>query len=46
MGCIKSAAIKEPLVDVVEDRAINSKVCQILDLDLLKISKDDIEFSH
>eukprot|EP00622_Pseudochattonella_farcimen_P001971 FR736806.1.p1 GENE.FR736806.1~~FR736806.1.p1 ORF type:complete len:293 (+),score=48.43 FR736806.1:39-881(+) len=45
MSVIKEIAITEPLVDVVEGKAVVSNAVPILNLDLLTCSKDDCEFS-
>ena len=38
--------MKEPLVDIVDTKPINSNKCKILDLNLLTMHKEDIEFSN
>lgn len=45
MTCLGHAAIKEPLVDSVEPNMINSNACMILDLDLVRMKKEDVNFS-
>lgn len=46
MSCLGSAAMKEPLVDIVEPNMINSSTCQVLDLNLRTMKKEDVEFSN
>jgi protein arginine N-methyltransferase 1 len=46
MSCLGHAAIKEPLVDTVGEGMINSNTCMILDLDLVRMNKDDVNFSN
>ena len=36
--------MKEPLVDSVESNMINTDACMILDLDLVNMKKEDVEF--
>lgn len=45
MTCIKKWALKEPLVDSVESRAINSQSCAILDVNLKTAKVEDLDFS-
>lgn len=45
MNCLSAAAMKEPLIDMCEPNMINSDACLILDLDLVKMKKEDVEFS-
>src|ERR1700733_14392256 len=45
MSYLSSAAMKEPLIDVCESNMINSTYCMILDLDLIHMKKEDVEFS-
>ena len=45
MSCMSAAAMKEPLIDMVEADMINSNACMILDLDLVKMKKEDVEFA-
>ncbi len=46
MNCLSAAAMKEPLVDSVESNMINSSACQILDLNLVTMAKEDVEFCN
>lgn len=46
MTCLQTAAMKEPLVDMVEPNMIISNECCILDLDLVNCDKDDVEFCN
>ncbi|SGY16263.1 BQ5605_C012g06823 [Microbotryum silenes-dioicae] len=43
-SCIKEIALKEPLVDTVDLKAVVTKPCKIATFDLLKITKDDLKF--
>ncbi len=45
MSAIKSLAILEPLVDVVEAKSVITHQAPILELDLLTCTKDDLSFS-
>ena len=45
MSCLSKAAMKEPLIDIVDSRYINSKSWKILDLDLYTMKKEDVEFA-
>jgi len=45
MSCMSHAALKEPLVDVCDGDMINSSDHMILDLDLVHMKKEDVEFS-
>eukprot|EP00624_Nannochloropsis_granulata_P006026 evm.model.NODE_4365_length_7507_cov_22.568668.1 len=45
MSAIKSLAILEPLVDVVEAKSVVTNQAPILELDLLTCSKEDLSFS-
>ncbi len=42
MSCLANAAMKEPLVDSVEKDMIVSNSCQILDLNLVTMKKEDV----
>ena len=46
MSCMTPTVMKEPLVDTVESQAIMSNACKILDLDLVRCKKEDVEFSN
>jgi len=46
MSCLATAAMKEPLVDSVEGSMINSSTCQVLDLNLKTMKKEEVEFSN
>ena len=46
MSCLSKAAMKEPLIDCVDGKYINSKSWKILELDLYKMKKEDVEFSN
>lgn len=45
MSCIKEIAKVEPLVDTVNGDALLSDVCPILDIDLTKVTKEELSFS-
>jgi protein arginine N-methyltransferase 1 len=46
MNCIKKWALKEPLVDCVDSKAVNSHACAILDIDIKTVKVEDLNFSH
>lgn len=46
MSCMQSAVMKEPLIDVCESNMLVSNSCMILDLDLVNMKKEDVEFSN
>jgi protein arginine N-methyltransferase 1 len=39
------AVMKEPLIDYCEDYMVNSDDCKIIEFDLTKIKKEDLEYS-
>ena len=45
MSCLTPTVMKEPLVDTVNKDCVMSEPCKILDLDLVKCNKRDVEFS-
>lgn len=45
MSCMSQQFVKEPLIDVCNGEMINSNSCKILDLDLVKMKKEDVEFT-
>lgn len=45
MSPIKDIALKEPVVDVVNDKALVTNSVSILQLDILTCTKDDVKFS-
>ena len=45
MSCLTPTVMKEPLVDTVDSQMIMSDACKILDLDLVKCKKSDVEFA-
>lgn len=45
MSCLATAAMKEPLIDSCEGNMICSDACKILELDLCKMKKEDVEFA-
>lgn len=45
MSCMTPTVMKEPLVDVVNSDMLMSDSCKILDLDLVNMKKDDVNFS-
>lgn len=46
MSCLASAAMKEPLIDICNGNMLNSTICKVLDLDLVHMKKEDVEFSN
>jgi len=44
-SCIKDIALREPLVDTVELKAVVTKPCEFKTIDLLTAKKDDLTFS-
>jgi len=44
MACIKELALLEPLVDVCDPEQIMSNAAKILDIDLYKVKKEDLDF--
>ena len=44
MSCIKDIAMTEPLVDTVEGDAVVTNSVPILSLDILTVTKDDLQF--
>ena len=47
MSCLRNASMKEPLVDILDNNSqINSNECLILDLDLLRMKKEEVEFAN
>jgi len=45
MSCIKEIALREPLVDTVDQKMIISDSCQILKVDILTVKKSDLDFT-
>jgi protein arginine N-methyltransferase 1 len=46
MSCIKKWAYKEPLVECINGKSLNSECEAFLDIDLLKVKKEDLDFSN
>ena len=46
MSTIKKMALAEPLVDIVDSKAIISSIEPILHLDIMTCKKEDLAFSH
>jgi len=44
MSCIKRLALLEPLVDTCDSAQVMSESCQVLDLDLYRVTKADLDF--
>ncbi|EGO25741.1 hypothetical protein SERLADRAFT_466313 [Serpula lacrymans var. lacrymans S7.9] len=44
-SCIKDIALREPLVDTVELKSVNTNPCMIKKIDLLTAKKEDLAFS-
>ena len=45
MSCMATTVLREPLIDVLDSRAINSSSCKIVDFDFDHMKKSDVEFS-
>lgn len=45
MSCLTPTVMKEPLVDTVDSQMIMSDSCKILDLDLVRCKKSDVNFA-
>ena len=45
MSCLQSAALKEPLVDICDCEYINSNTTKLVDLDLVRMKREDANFS-
>jgi len=45
MSCIKKIALLEPLVDVCDPKQIISDACCVLDIDLYKVTKEQLDFA-
>lgn len=46
MSCMTPTVMKEPLVDVVNSDMLMSDSCKVLDLDLVHMKKEDVNFSN
>jgi len=46
MTCMTPTVMKEPLVDVVNSNMLMSDACKVLDLDLVNMKKEDVNFSN
>ena len=46
MSCMTKGMFKDPIVDTVPQENIMSNECCILDLDLVRMKKEDVEFSN
>jgi type I protein arginine methyltransferase len=46
MSCLTPTVMKEPLVDVVNSDMLMSNAYKVLDLDLVNMDKDEVNFSH
>lgn len=44
MSCLAPTVMREPLVDVVPNKAIISSSCKVLDIDLCKMAQSEVEF--
>lgn len=44
MECMKKVALSEPLVDIVEEQLVMSKLSKVLDIDLYTIKAEDLNF--
>lgn len=45
MKCLQAAALKEPLVDTCDNEYINSNTYKLIELDLVRMKKQDVNFS-
>jgi len=45
MSCIKKVALREPLVDTVDQRAVATDACAVKTFDLYTIKKEDLDFT-
>jgi len=45
MSCIKEMALKEPLVDTVDQNMVITNACPVLKVDILTVKKADLDFS-
>ena len=43
-SCMKEVALREPLVDTVDVKAVVTKPCRVLELDLKTITKAELTF--
>eukprot|EP01015_Nassula_variabilis_P017014 TRINITY_DN2646_c0_g1_i3.p1 TRINITY_DN2646_c0_g1~~TRINITY_DN2646_c0_g1_i3.p1 ORF type:complete len:241 (+),score=28.12 TRINITY_DN2646_c0_g1_i3:66-788(+) len=46
MPSIKRWVTTEPLVDVVNEKALNSNSCAILNIDIMKVTVKELDFAH
>ena len=46
MSIMTNGIFKDPIIDIVPQNNIISDSCCILDLDLVKMNKKDVEFSN
>ena len=46
MSCMNKGLFKDPIVDTVPSENVMSDSCKILDLDLVNMKKEDVEFSN
>jgi protein arginine N-methyltransferase 1 len=46
MSCLRQVAIREPLVDVVDQKMVVSNHCQLLEVDLNTLKKEDLSFER
>ncbi len=45
MSCLSITTMMEPLVDACDGVMVNSNECKIVEFDLRKMKKEDVEFS-
>lgn len=45
MSCMAPTVMREPLVDVVHSEMVMSNSCKVLQLDLVKMKKEEVNFS-
>lgn len=44
MSCIKNLALTDPMIDYVTSKSMISDKCEILNIDLLKVKKENLDF--
>ncbi len=46
MSCFRPLVIKDPIIDYCDSSSIISSSCKIFEINLLKVKKEDLEFSN
>lgn len=44
MSCIKNLALTDPIIDYVTSKSMISDKCEILNINLLKVKKENLDF--